>query len=117
MGGYIARQLIKQMAKKNINIGSSRVLIMGLAFKENCPDIRNTRVWDTISELNEYGCVTDVYDPVVESQDVLVEMDIELISRPKENYYDAIIIAVAHDYFRDMGISVIRSFTKRVFDL
>ena len=120
MGTYISTQLIKKMANKNINIGSSKVLIMGLAFKENCPDIRNTRVLDIISELKDFGCDVDVYDPVVDKQDALSELDIELINRPDEKKYDAVIIAVSHDYFKNMGVSAINGFTKNksvIYDL
>ena len=120
MGTYISMQLIKKMANKNINIGSSKVLIMGLAFKENCPDIRNTRVLDIISELKDFGCDVDVYDPVVDKRDALSELDIELINRPDEKKYDAVIIAVSHDYFKNMGVSAINGFTKNksvIYDL
>jgi len=114
MGQFAVTQLIKKMAKKNIRVGNSKVLIMGLTFKEDCPDIRNTRVIDVFKELNEYGCNVDIYDPWVSNDINLSEFGTSLISEPQENYYDAIIITVAHTLFKKMGISGISMLTKKV---
>ncbi len=119
MGPYVANRLTREMEKRGITIEGSRVLVMGLTFKENCPDLRNTRVIDVISTLQNNGATVDVHDPWVDTQEAQNEYGLNLIS-PKSDQYDAIIIAVAHDDFKDMGISEIREFgTKNhiVFDL
>ena len=103
MGSYVASQLIKAMLKKRIQIQGARVLLMGLSFKENCPDLRNTRVIDIVTELKEYGVYTDVFDPWVDPQEAKEEYGIDLVSEPKEGQYDGMIIAVAHDQFKKLG--------------
>ena len=120
MGAYVASQLIKRMTNLNINIGTARILILGLAFKENCSDIRNTRIGDVILELQDYGCSVDVFDPLVDREDAKREYGIELISGVNNETYDAIIVAVAHDCFREIGAKAIKRFgrTKSVlYDL
>ena len=112
MGAYIASQLIKRMTNLKINIGSARILILGLAFKENCSDIRNTRVGDVIFELQDYGCSVDVFDPMVDEDDAKREYGVELIQEINNNTYDAIIVAVAHDIFRQMGAKEVKQFGK-----
>ena len=100
MGKYVASQLMKAMSQREIVIKDSRILIMGLTFKENCPDIRNTRVIDIISELSEYGCLVDVYDPWVDRDIAMNEYGICMKERVNASNYDAIIIAVAHEQFK-----------------
>ena len=120
MGAYVASQLLKRMARIRINIGKSRVLIMGLAFKEDCPDIRNTKVVDVINELEEYGCNVDVFDPVVEASDVKSEYNIDLINWVENEAYDAVVIAVGHNKFKAMGPTKIKNFGKKksiIYDL
>lgn len=120
MGAYVASQLIKAMLKKRIHVNGARVLIMGLAFKENCPDLRNTRVVDILAELNEYGVKSDVYDPWVDAKQAKQEYDINLISELNPATYDGIIIAVAHDKFKEMGADKIRTLGKQdhiIYDL
>lgn len=112
MGSYVAMQLIKAMIKKSIHVANSKVLIMGLAFKENCPDIRNTRVVDIYHELNTFNCSVDVFDPWVDSIEAEREYSISTIKKPFPDTYDAIILAVAHDAFKDLSISKIKSFGK-----
>ena len=107
MGTYIVSQLIKAMTKNRIQVAGAKVLVMGLTFKENCPDIRNTRIIDIIAELRDYHCAVDVYDPWVVSEEVNTEYGIEPIAEPRSNCYDAVILAVAHDQFRDMGLKKI----------
>lgn len=114
MGAYVVSQFIKSMMKKRIQIEGSKILIMGLTFKENCPDIRNTRVVDIIAELHDYNCEVNVYDPWVDAQLAHNEHGIELIQKPKLNTYDGIILAVAHQQFRDMGAPAIRELGKRL---
>lgn len=119
MGEYVADRLIKEMLRRGINVVGAKVLILGLAFKENCPDIRNTRVVDVISELNAFNCIVDVYDPWVSSEDAMNEYGIDLVEYPKRGSYDAIVIAVAHREFRELG-SKIRNLgadTHVVYDL
>lgn len=120
MGRFVASEMIKAMLKKCIQIKGARVLIMGLAFKENCPDIRNTRVVDVIRELEEYQVTVDVYDPWVNAEEANVEYGITPVAQLNHSLYDGIIIAVGHRQFRDMGGSLMQSLGKRnhvIFDL
>lgn len=112
MGSYISAQVVKNMIKKGIKVQSSNVLIMGFTFKENCPDIRNTKVVDIYTELQEYQANIQVYDPWVDKTSLQKEYNICLQDDPIDNHYDAIILAVAHSQFLDMGIDVIRRFGK-----
>ena len=112
MGAYVASQLVKAMLEKLIHVKGSRVLVMGLSFKENCPDIRNTKVVDIIKELNEYGAQVDCFDPWVQSATAEHEYGLRLIQSPGEGQYDAVIIAVAHRQFHEMGIDKIRATCK-----
>ncbi len=112
MGAYVASQLIKAMIKRRIQVEGARVLIMGLTFKENCPDLRNTRVVDILRELVDYNVVVDVFDPWVDAQETRHEYGFTPIAEPRSESYDAIVLAVAHDQFRSMGAAVIRAFGK-----
>jgi UDP-N-acetyl-D-galactosamine dehydrogenase len=114
MGVYVATELAKKMSKEGIAVTEAKVLIMGLTFKENCPDIRNTKVIDIVSGLLEFGCVVDVYDPWVEPDEVKKEYGLSLIEDPKIGYYHGLIIAVAHEKFLDMGIKKLRSYCRPV---
>lgn len=104
MGTYVISQLIKAMLKKRIHVEGSRVLVMGLTFKENCPDLRNTQVVNIISELQDYGVIVDCYDPWVKSQKIEGEYNITPISTPKAGCYDAVVLAVTHKQFVAMGV-------------
>jgi len=120
MGIYVASQLIKTMTRKNIRVAGSKVLVMGLTFKENCPDLRNTRVVDIIAELQDYSCDVSVYDPWVSSKEVEAEYGLSLVEELEQDQYDAIIVAVAHHQFKDMGAEQIRTLGKQehvLFDL
>lgn len=112
MGNYIASTVIKKMVKKGIDTANSRILVMGLTFKENCPDLRNTRVIDIISEFAEYGITVDVYDPWVTPDEAFKEYQIKLVERLHENTYSGIVIAVAHQQFAEMNITQLRSYCK-----
>jgi len=114
MGTYVVSQLIKAMIKKRILVEGAKVLVMGLAFKENCPDLRNTRVVDILKDLAEYNISADVYDPWVSPQEALDEYQITMIPQPDNNQYDAVILAVAHQQFREMGIEAIHALGKPV---
>lgn len=110
MGAYVAGQVIKEMLKRGLSVRGAKVLVMGLTFKENCPDLRNTRVTDVIAELCEFGVEVDVYDPWVSADEAKSEYGIELVETPSPNTYGAIVLAVAHEQFVAMGTDGIRSF-------
>ncbi len=112
MGPYVADQVIKLMTKKRINIVDSNILIMGLTFKENCPDLRNTRVVDLIEKFESSNCIVDVYDPWVSKEDAINEYGIKPIDIPVEGKYDAIILAVAHNEFKRLSLKQIKTFGK-----
>jgi UDP-N-acetyl-D-galactosamine dehydrogenase len=112
MGTYVVAQLVKAMTKKRIHVEGAKVLVMGLTFKENCPDLRNTRVVDIVTELKDYNCDVDVYDPWVAVEEAWHEYGITPIAQPNEGSYEAIILAVAHNQFKNMGATAIRSFGK-----
>ncbi len=103
MGAYVVTQLVKGMLKKRIQVEGAKVLVLGLSFKENCPDIRNTRIVDIISELKEYHINADIYDPWIDSEEAQHEYGIKPIQSLKQDNYDAIILAVAHNQFKEMG--------------
>jgi UDP-N-acetyl-D-galactosamine dehydrogenase len=112
MGVYVAGQIIKLMMMKKLQVTDSRILVLGLTFKENCSDLRNTRVVDLVSELRIYHAIVDVHDPWVDAAEAKAEYGIDLVARPQENEYDAVIIAVAHDVFRDKGAGGLRAYCK-----
>lgn len=112
MGNYVSGQLIKAMIKKGINVEGSNVLILGFTFKENCPDIRNTRIIDVVKELGNYSCNVDIFDPWVDAEEVEEEYGIIPVSEIKAASYDAIIVAVGHEQFKKMGSTDIRGFGK-----
>ncbi|SUD84906.1 UDP-glucose/GDP-mannose dehydrogenase-like protein [Stutzerimonas stutzeri] len=112
MGVYVVSQLVKAMLKRRIHVDGARVLVMGLAFKENCPDLRNTRVVDIVGELAEYNIQVDVYDPWVSAEDARHEYGITPITEPATNAYDGIVLAVAHNEFRALGAENIRQYGK-----
>ena len=120
MGAYVVSQLIKAMNKKRIQVNGAKVLVMGFAFKENCPDIRNTRVIDIVNELKDYNCEVDIYDPWVEVGNAEDEYGLRPIINLNNSLYDAIMLAVAHDNFKKMDASTIRMLGKPqsvVYDL
>lgn len=112
MGKYVVTQLVKTMIKKRIHVEGAKVLILGLSFKENCPDVRNTKVIDIVHGLQEYNIEVDVYDPWVNNASAQREYDITPINEPTVNHYDGIILAVAHHQFIEMGIKSIRALGK-----
>lgn len=112
MGAHVAERVIKQMIKRRIHTAEANVLVMGLAFKENCPDLRNTRVTDVIAEFRSYHANVDVYDPWVSAEEARHEYGLDLIGEPKPGHYDAIILAVGHHQFMAMGPERIRALGK-----
>ena len=112
MGGYVAEQVVKMLTRRKRHVVDSNVLVMGLAFKENCPDLRNTRVIDIIEELQNYHANVDVHDPWADSSEAEHEYGLSLISELKPNHYDAIILAVGHTQYLNMGAKSIRALGK-----
>lgn len=120
MGAYVSLQLIKEMKRRSILVKETKILIMGLTFKENCPDVRNSGVTNIIKELNKHQCKLDLYDPWLDSTDIKNIYNSNFITTLNKNTYDAIIVAVAHDKFRSMGIKNISALGKKnyiLFDL
>ncbi|MEZ7894499.1 MAG: Vi polysaccharide biosynthesis UDP-N-acetylglucosamine C-6 dehydrogenase TviB [Thauera sp.] len=120
MGAYVVSQLVKAMLKRRITVEGARVLVLGLTFKENCPDLRNTRIVDIVKELGDYNIQADVYDPWVDVAEAQHEYGLTPIDAPKQGAYDAIIVGVAHQQFKDMGAEAIRALGKPehvVYDL
>jgi UDP-N-acetyl-D-galactosamine dehydrogenase len=112
MALYVSTQVVKLMLKKSIQPKGARVLMLGLTFKENCPDLRNTKVVDIVRELASYGTEVDVYDPWVDVAEAKDEYGLDLITAPEEGAYDVVVVAVAHDEFRALGAEGIRAFCK-----
>ncbi len=112
MGAYVVAQLVKAMTKRRLHVDGARILVMGLAFKENCPDLRNTRVVDIVAELQDYNCHVDVYDPWATAEEAESEYGITPVAKPEPGTYDGIILAVAHQQFKAMGAAAIRALGK-----
>ena len=108
MGLYVASQVLRLMSDRRIHVQGSRVLVLGLTFKENCPDLRNSKVVDVIRELQKYGAEVDVHDPWVSPADARHEYGLRLVRTPKRGHYDAIVMAVAHRQFRELGSAAVR---------
>ncbi len=120
MGSYVVSQLVKRMTRSGINVGAARVLVLGLTFKENCPDLRNTRVVDIIEELQSYGISVDVHDPHADPAAAEAEYGLSLSSSPQDGNYDAVVLAVAHQEYKDADPSTFRAYGKPnsvVFDI
>ena len=112
MGGFVATQVLRLMAQRDISIVGARVLVLGLAFKENCPDLRNTRVVDIVRELRDYHAKVDVHDPWVDAAEARHEYGLDPVTEPEVGAYDAIIIAVGHRQFAELGAAGLRRFGK-----
>jgi UDP-N-acetyl-D-galactosamine dehydrogenase len=112
MGLYVANSVVRLMLQRRIHVAGARVLVLGLTFKENCPDVRNTRVVDIVRELASYGAQVDVYDPWVVAEEAAHEYGITPVAEARAGSYDAIVIAVAHDEFRRMGAHAVHAFGK-----
>lgn len=110
MSSYSANLLVKCMSKKEVKLNEAKVLVLGIAFKENCSDIRNTKVYDFICELKDFGFEVDVCDPVVSSSDVFAEYSIELLEAPAKKFYDAVVLAVPHRIFQEVGVQEIKRY-------
>lgn len=120
MSRYVASEFVKALLQKGITVKGANVLLMGLTFKENCPDIRNTKVVDIIDELKQYGVNVNVYDPWVNKQEALHEYGVEVLDQPNQASYEGVIVAVAHNEFKSLGIEGIRALampTHVIYDL
>ena len=114
MGAYVAQQIVLLMTERRIMVGDSKILILGLAFKENCPDLRNSKVMDIVNELRRFDAKVDVYDPWIDRDAARREYGIRPVVSPKPASYDAIVLAVGHDEFKKMGARSIRRWAKKV---
>ena len=112
MSIYVAERVAQLMIRKRMHVQGAKILVMGLAFKENCPDLRNSKVVDVIRELEKYGAKVDVYDPWVDSQEAFHEYGLKPVKRLQKKKYDAVVIAVAHRQFKEMSVDAIRSLAK-----
>lgn len=112
MGAHVAQRVVKRLAQRRLPVAGARVLVLGLAFKENCPDLRNTRVIDVVSEFRSYGASVDVHDPWVHADEVQAEYGLALTDAPQPGHYDAIVLAVAHREFVALGADGVRAFGK-----
>ena len=120
MGSFVANKFVKQMIKKELKINNADVLVLGITFKENCPDIRNSRVIDIIEELNEFGCNVHVFDPWADKEEVLHEYNLNLITDIKEidiSKYSGVLLAVAHNEFKNMDFLMMKKKGTVVFDV
>lgn len=120
MALYVAERVAQLMVKKRIHVNGSRILVMGLTFKENCPDLRNSKVVDVIRELQKFGAKVDVYDPWIDADEAVHEYGIKPIRKLNKGTYDAIVMAVGHAEFKEMGITAVRALAKRdhvLFDI
>ena len=112
MSLYVVQRLIEAMDEQKIQINNANILVMGLTFKEDCPDVRNSKIVDIYKELKKNNCQVDVYDPHCSKDEALMQHNITLINEPNADYYDAIILAVAHNSFKKLGSGKIKSFGK-----
>ncbi len=120
MGAYAVSSLVKAMLRRRIQVEGARVLVLGLTFKENCPDLRNTRVVDIVSELEDYNVRVDVHDPWADAEEARAEYGYELVAEPEQGAYDGIVLAVAHEQFKQLGAEALRQWGRPehvLFDL
>ncbi|MBX3695910.1 MAG: Vi polysaccharide biosynthesis UDP-N-acetylglucosamine C-6 dehydrogenase TviB [Steroidobacteraceae bacterium] len=120
MALYVAGEVARLMSDRRIHVKGSRVLVLGLAFKENCPDLRNSKVADVVRELGKFGAKVDVHDPWVDAREAKHEYGIRLVKAPKPRSYDAVVLAVGHQQFKDMGAAAVRRLGRKhavVYDI
>ena len=108
MGDYVASQIVKCMIKKNIPVNGSKVLVLGITFKENCPDVRNTKAVDLITALNDYGTNITIHDPWADEEEVMHEYGLESSKSTPNGKFDAIILTVSHNEFKDLDLVIIK---------
>ena len=120
MGAHVANEVVRSMTRKRIHVQGARVLVLGLTFKENCPDIRNSKVVDVVREMQKYGAIVDVHDPWIDAAAARHEYGITPVGKPRKSHYDAAIVAVSHREFKAMGASAVRRLCRRnhvLFDI
>ena len=117
MGSYLAKEVVKCMIKKGLALRNARVLILGITFKENCPDVRNTKIVDVVAAFKDYGLIVDVFDPWANKEEVKSEYQIELIGRPVKESYDAVVLGVAHKEFEKLDITLFKKSLSVVYDV
>ncbi len=113
MSKYFAQKILKILNEKNINFNKSNILLLGLSFKENCPDIRNSKIVDLIDELKSFNINIDIYDPIVNPIEVKAKLDLQIKLKPKKNKYDLVIITVPHKFYKDLGVNKIKLWCKK----
>jgi UDP-N-acetyl-D-galactosamine dehydrogenase len=117
MGSYVATQVIKSMIQKDINIKGANILVLGITFKENCPDVRNTKAVDVVAALKEYNTNVTIYDPWASIAEVKQEYGLEAVNEIPKNRFDAIVLTVAHNEFIDMNLEVLKKEHSIVYDV
>jgi UDP-N-acetyl-D-glucosamine/UDP-N-acetyl-D-galactosamine dehydrogenase len=113
MGNYVAQQIAQLMIQSRIQVRDSRVLVLGLTFKENCPDVRNSKIVDVVRELKKFGSKVDVYDPWADADEAEHEYGLRPVKKLRNGLYDAVVIGVAHNEFRKLGIDKVRALGKK----
>jgi UDP-N-acetyl-D-galactosamine dehydrogenase len=116
MGSYIASQLIKRMIKSNIKVNNAKILVLGFTFKENCPDIRNTKVINVIEELKSYGTDVSVYDPWANTLEIKKKYHINALNEFPKTKFDAILLAVAHNDFLELNLNASLNTNGLIYD-
>ncbi|MNY44291.1 UDP-N-acetyl-D-glucosamine 6-dehydrogenase [compost metagenome] len=117
MGEYVASQVVKLMIKKGISVNGAAVLMLGITFKENCPDVRNTKIVDVIAALKDYGIMVTIYDPLANPEEVQGEYGLETTTIVPEQKYDAVVLGVAHAAFLDMDLSQLQNKNSLLYDV
>jgi len=117
MGDYVASEVVKCMIKKNIPVNGSKVLILGITFKENCPDVRNTKVVDLVNALKDYGTNITIYDPWADEKEVMHEYGLESLKFIPDKKFDALVLTVAHDEFRNVDLSTLKKEKAIIYDV
>jgi UDP-N-acetyl-D-galactosamine dehydrogenase len=117
MGAYVAKEVVKLMIQKGIAIKDARVLMLGITFKENCPDVRNTKIVDVVAALNDYGLKVDIYDPWASQEEVQHEYNLSLIENPTDGVYDAVVLGVAHNDFKTLDLNRFKATSAVVYDV
>jgi UDP-N-acetyl-D-galactosamine dehydrogenase len=117
MGSYLAKEVVKCMIKKGLALRNARVLILGITFKENCPDVRNTKIVDVVAAFKDYGLIVDVFDPWANKEEVKSEYQIELIGSPVKESYDAVVLGVAHKEFEKLDVTLFKKSQSVVYDV
>ena len=117
MGDYVASQIVKCMIKKNIPVNGSKVLVLGITFKENCPDVRNTKAVDLITALKDYGTNITIHDPWADEEEVMHEYGLESSKSTPNGKFDAIILTVSHNKFKDLDLLLLKKNNSIIYDI